>query len=185
MNYSNVKKIEFALAKDFVLIIFSALFLGLFSNVYIPLFFTPIPLVLQNSIAITYGYFLKSKKAYFSIILFILLGALGLPFFAKGAAGITPLLGASGGYIFSYAIAGYIIGKIFEKSTKNIAWTILLGHLIVLFCGCIWFSFFVGISKAFILGVLPFLPGDIFKTIVITKLIKLKKWKRLLSSITG
>lgn len=175
MNYSLTKKMEFSLIKDLVSVIFCALFLGLFSNVYIPLFFTPVPIVVQNSIAIAYGYFFKSKKAYFSVILFIILGALGLPFFAKGSFGISVLSGCSGGYIFGYAIAAYIVGRIFEKSAKNISLTILLGHLIVLFCGFVWLSFFVGMAKAFLLGVLPFIGGDVFKTIVIAKLIKLKK----------
>lgn len=173
MNHSLVKPVKVDIVKDFVLIVFSAVFLGLFSNIYIPLFFTPVPLILQNSIAITYGYFLKSKKAYFSIILFILLGAAGLPFFSYGFCGISILLGVRGGYIFGYAIAGYIVGKLFEKyGEKNISLNILIGHLIVLFCGFIWFSFFVGISKAFFLGVLPFIGGDILKTIIITKFIK-------------
>lgn len=172
MNFSISKKVEIGFVKDFLLIIFGALFLGLFSNIYIPLFFTPIPIVLQNSIAISFGYFFKSKNAFFSIILFILLGIVGLPFFSGGAFGLSALLSVKGGYIIGYSIAGYTVGKIFEKTSKNIALTILLGHLIVLFCGFIGFSFFVGMSKAFILGVLPFLVGDIFKTIVISKLIK-------------
>lgn len=172
MNISIAKKLEFDLIKDVLLVIFGALFLGLFSKVYIPLFFTPIPLILQNSIAISYGYFFKSKKACFSILLFILLGALGLPFFSNGAFGIETLISVKGGYIFGYAIAGFLVGKIFEKSQKNIALTILFGHMVVLLCGCIGFSFFVGFTKAFLLGVLPFIAGDIFKSIVISKLIK-------------
>ncbi len=175
MNYSITKKVEIDFVKDFILIIFSALFLGLFSKIYIPLFFTPVPIVLQNSIAVTFGYFLKSKKTGFSILLFIVLGTIGLPFFSGGNFGLAHLMSTNGGYILGYCIAGYIVGKIFEKSTKNISFTILLGHLIILFCGFVWFSFFVGITKAFILGVLPFIVGDIFKTIVITKLIKLEK----------
>jgi len=172
MDYSIAKKVENDFVKNFVLIIFGALFLGLFSKIYIPLFFTPIPIVLQNSIAITYGYFFKSKKAFFSILLFILLGVLGFPFFSRGAFGLMHLLSTNGGYILGYCFSGYIVGKIFEKSTKNISLTILFGHIIILFCGFVWLSFFIGATKAFILGVLPFIAGDLFKTIVITKLIK-------------
>jgi biotin transport system substrate-specific component len=172
--YSIAKKNEIAFVKDSILIVFSALFLGIFSNVYIPLFFTPVPLVLQNSIAVCFGFFLKSKKAFFSILLFLFLGAIGFPFFSKGSCGFNFLMSVTGGYLFGYSIAGYIVGKIFEKTSKNISLTVLFGHLIILCCGFIWFSFFVGITKAFILGVLPFITGDVIKSIIITKLIKLK-----------
>ena len=161
--------------KEVCQVILAAVFLGLFSKIYIPLFFTPIPLILQNSIAVTYGYFFKSKMSAASILLFILLGAIGFPFFSGGSFGLTHLVSVKGGYIFGYAIAGYIIGKLFEKSEKNISIKILLGHLVILLCGWMWFSLFIGIGKAFVLGFLPFIAGDIFKTIIITKLIRNEK----------
>jgi len=172
--------IKIPFIKDITLVIFLGLFLGLFSKIYIPLFFTPVPIVLQNSIAIVYGYIFKSKKAFLSVLLFILLGGLGLPFFSKGC-GFAYLISTNAGYIFGYLIAAFIVGKIIEKndfyrnfSLKNIFFIILLGHLTVLFCGWLWFSTFIGIKKAFMLGVLPFIAGDIFKTLAIVKLIKLK-----------
>jgi biotin transport system substrate-specific component len=176
MIYSIAKKLNITFVKDIVQVILAALLLGLFTNICIPLFFTPVPIVLQNSISVAYGYFLKSKKAGLSILLFIILGIFGFPFFAKGSSGLSFLCNVTGGYIFGYAIAGYLVGKIFEKSSKNISLTILFGHLIILLCGWIWFSYFVGMPRAFVLGVLPFIPGDIFKSIVIVKLIKLYKF---------
>jgi len=177
-SLSELKKVAFySFAKDILLIVFGVLFLGLFAKVAIPLFFTPVPIILQNSISITYGYFLKSKRAFFSIFLFIILGAVGLPFYSNGAFGLHHLFYTNGGYIIGYSIAAFIVGKIFEKnrdklSTKFIALNILFGHLIVLFVGWSWFSTIAGMKTAFLLGVLPFIAGDVFKSIVITKFIK-------------
>jgi len=178
MSLTIAKKADYTFVKDIAEVIFAALFLGLFAKVYIHLFFTPVPIVLQNSIALAYGGFLSSKKSALSVLLFILLGVLGLPFFAGGSFGISTLLSTTGGYIIGYAIAAYFVGEIFEmknlKSTKSISLVILLAHMVILFCGASWLSTFIGMKKAFILGVLPFIAGDVFKTIVITKLIKLK-----------
>ena len=119
---THVSKIEKLFIRDISQVVFAAFFLGLFSKVYIHLCFTPVPIVLQNSIALTYGWFLGSKKGSLSVLLFILLGVLCLPFFALGAYGISTLLSTTGGYIIGYAIAAYFVGKVFEdkniKSTK-------------------------------------------------------------------
>ncbi|MFA6119420.1 MAG: biotin transporter BioY [Parachlamydiales bacterium] len=178
MSYTLVegKEKNYTLAKNICLIIFGAIFLGIFSKIYIPLFFTPVPIGLQNSIAVSYGFFYKSKKAALSIFLFVFLGCMGLPFFSHGSYGLLHLLSSTGGYIIGYIIAAFFVGRIFEKikifSLKNISLTILFGHLIVLVMGWLWFSTIVGMKTAFVLGVLPFIAGDVFKSIVITKLIK-------------
>lgn len=174
LTISNSKPNYFLLAV--LQVIFSALFLGLFAKVQIPLFFTPVPIALQNSISISFGYFLKSKKAFLSIMLFVFLAAIGFPFFSNGNSGSNYLMSTNGGYIFGYAIAGYVVGLLFEK-TKNfkviqVFLNVLIGHLIVLFCGFIWLSSFLGLKNAFLLGVICFIPIDIFKALIITKLIK-------------
>ncbi|MBN2479375.1 MAG: biotin transporter BioY [Parachlamydiales bacterium] len=163
--------------KDVLIIVFSALFLGLFSKIYIPLFFTPIPLVLQNSLAISYGFYFKDYRSYTSVLLFLLLGALGLPVFFGGHFGVKHLFSTNCGYLFGYALAALFVSKMCNLKTQkklHPALIIFLGHMLVLFMGWCWFSYFVGLKKAFILGVLPFIPFDIFKTAVIAKFIKYK-----------
>jgi biotin transport system substrate-specific component len=176
VSLSKNELLAFGFLKDILLIIFASLFLALFSKISIPLFFTPVPIALHNSISIGYGYFLKSKRAFLAVFLFIILGATGLPFFANGNFGMHHLFSTNCGYIFGYSIAAYIIGNIFEKkeklTTKFIALNVLFGHLIVLFLGWAWFSTYVGMKTAFILGVAPFIAGDIFKSVLLTKLIK-------------
>lgn len=178
MSYSITKKLEIDIIKDICQVLLGAFFLGLFAKIYIPLFFSPIPIVLQNSIALSYGYFFGAKKGAISVLLFIALGIFGLPFFASGSFGLQTLMSATGGYILSYLLATYLVGMCFQKfkepTSKNISYIIVSGHLLVLFGGFLWFSFFVGVKQAFLLGVVPFIATDIFKSIVITKMIKLK-----------
>lgn len=178
MSISIANKKDNVIAKDILLVIFASLFLALFAKVYIPLFFTPVPLILQNSLAISYGFFLKGKKGSIAVLLFITLGAIGLPFFSGGHFGLSWLASSTGGYILGYFFASFVVGKLFEKqkySTKNAALIILFGHMIVLFSGWTLFSYFVGMKTAFLLGVLPFIATDVLKTIAITKLIQFNK----------
>ncbi|NGX33783.1 MAG: Biotin transporter BioY2 [Candidatus Anoxychlamydiales bacterium] len=178
MSLTIAKRIEKDTLKDICQILLGTFFLAMFAKIYIPLFFTPVPIILQNSIAISYGFFLGPKKSVFSVLLFIFLGIIGLPFFSNGNFGIDFILNTNGGYILSYFIASFVVGEIFQKNSdltqRKIGLTILLGHLIVLFGGSIWFSYFVGLKKALLLGVVPFIAIDILKSIVITKAIQLK-----------
>ncbi|HEU65011.1 MAG TPA: hypothetical protein ENH96_06480 [Chlamydiae bacterium] len=82
MSLTIAKRIEKDIIKDICQVLFGAFFLAMFAKIYIPLFFTPVPIILQNSIAISYGFFLGSKKGSFATLLFLFLGAMGLPFFA-------------------------------------------------------------------------------------------------------
>ena len=178
MSITIAKRIEKDIIKDICQVLFGAFFLAMFAKIYIPLFFTPVPIILQNSIAISYGFFLGAKKGSIATLLFIFLGSIGLPFFAGGSFGMQTVMGATGGYILSYFISCFVVGKIFQKnldlSQRKIGLTMLLGHLIVLFGGALWLSFFLGLKKAILLGIVPFIATDIFKSIVLTKLIHLK-----------
>jgi biotin transport system substrate-specific component len=191
------RKKELSFIKDVSHVFFATFFLAIFAKVHIYLFFTPVPLILQNSIAISYGYFLGLKKSSFAILLFILLGALGLPVFTNGNFGMSYLLNITGGYIFSFFFASLVVAKIFDSFkekryeinysiSKNnflmkfvfqnkIFLTIFLGHIIVLLGGSLYLSLFIGIKEAILLGILPFVLGDIFKSIILCKLIQVKK----------
>jgi biotin transporter BioY len=98
--------------------IFAALFAALTAAVAwfkIPLPFTPVPITLQTLAVLLSGVMLGSYYGALSMIIYLLLGAIGLPVFAGGGSGIGALLGPTGGYLFSYPIAAFVIGKMKEK----------------------------------------------------------------------
>src|SRR3989338_1336836 len=101
--------------------VFAALFAALTGAVAwfkIPLPFTPVPITLQTLMVLLSGAMLGPYYGALAMILYILVGALGLPVFAGGGSGIGALLGPSGGYLFSYFIAAFVVGKMLEK--KNL-----------------------------------------------------------------
>ncbi len=102
--------------------VFAALFAALTAAVAwfkIPLPFTPVPITLQTLVVLLSGAMLGSYYGALSMIIYLAVGAIGLPVFAGGASGIGVLLGPTGGYLVSYPIASFVIGKMLEK--KNLS----------------------------------------------------------------
>lgn len=102
--------------------VFAALFAALTAAVAwfkIPLPFTPVPITLQTLVVLMSGAMLGPYYGALSMIIYLVLGAIGLPVFAGGSSGIGALLGPTGGYLFSYPIAAFIIGKMLEKKKLN------------------------------------------------------------------
>jgi len=135
----------------------------------IPLY--PVPLTLQNLFTLLAGMTLGSVLGGSSQIIYVLLGLIGLPVFADFKAGIGVLFGPTGGFLFGFIISSYIVGKAIElKKEKDIFYYFLaggIGIIIIYISGITQLSLVtgIGIKKALMVGVFPFLPGDILKII--------------------
>jgi biotin transport system substrate-specific component len=148
----------------------SLLLAGL-AQISIPLPFTPVPLTGQTFGVLLVAAALGSKRGILSMILYILEGALSLPFFAGGASGWHVLVGATAGYLLGFVIAAYVIGLLAEHGLERTIRTsfipFIVGTLIIYLFGVAWLATLLGsISKAIIAGLLPFLIGDLIKLIL-------------------
>src|SRR3989338_4487841 len=102
--------------------IFAALFAALTGVVAwfkIPLPFTPIPITLQTLLVLMSGAMLGAYYGALAMIVYLILGAIGLPVFAGGSSGVGALLGPSGGYLLSYPPAAFVIGLIAKKNERK------------------------------------------------------------------
>lgn len=133
----------------------------------IPLY--PVPLTLQTLFTLLAAMTLGSVQGMSSQIIYVMLGVVGLPVFAGFKAGIGILFGPTGGFLFGFIICACVIGKIIElKKEKNIFYYFLagiIGTIILYIIGITQLSLVtgIGVKKAIIVGMLPFLPGDILK----------------------
>ncbi len=103
--------------------VFAALFAALTGAVAwfkIPLPFTPVPITLQTLMVLLSGAMLGAYYGALAMLLYLIVGAIGLPVFAGGSSGVGALLGPTGGYLFSYPIAAFAIGKMLEKKKLNL-----------------------------------------------------------------
>lgn len=139
----------------------------------IPLGFIPVPITAQTLGIMLAGCFLGKKTAGISLILFIVLVALGLPLLSGGRGGISVLVGPSAGYIFSWPVAAFCIGYATEKvwptmkTWKVFIINIVFGVLLVSLIGAPVMALITHTSVwAGLAGASAFLPGDCIKAII-------------------
>ena len=135
----------------------------------IPIGQVPISL---TTLAIYFGvYLLGAKKGTVSVLIYILLGLVGLPVFSGFSGGPAKLFGVTGGYIFGYLFLAAISGCFVEFFEKNYLLQfagMVLGTAVLYLFGTVWFLFLTKSTVVYAIGacVLPFLPGDLAKIIL-------------------
>jgi len=156
--------------RDLLLISISALFVAAFAQIRIPLPITPDPLTGQTFAVLLIGAALGSKRGAASLMLYTLMGTLGLPFFAGGASGLAYLSGPTLGYLVGFVVATYVIGLLAERGLERSVRTSLvpfaIGTLVIYIFGAGWLAILFGIEQALALGLLPFLIGDAIKLVL-------------------
>lgn len=145
---------------------------------------TAVPFTLQ-----TLGVFLSfsilgGKKSTVTVVVYVILGAIGLPVFAGFTGGIGILLGINGGFIFGFVLATlamWLLQTLLNRS-KLLPLIMLVGLLVCYACGTAWYMVYcassgtaVGLAAALSLCVLPYVIPDILKlslALLITRRIK-------------
>ena len=155
--------------------IFCALFAaltGVGGLIAIPLPFTPVPITLQTFFTFLAGAILGKYLGALSQLIYLLLGVVGIPVFAKGSSGIGILLGPTGGYLAGFVPAAFLVGWILERKEKPplglIFLAMVVGLLAIYLPGVGWLMWVarMNLVKALLLGALPFLPGDGIKIVL-------------------
>jgi biotin transport system substrate-specific component len=171
MSVGTLSQVAFparTLTRDVFLVFGASLAVAGLAQVSIPLPFTPVPITGQTLGVLLSGIVLGSRRAALAMALYLLEGAIGLPFFAGGRSGLG---GPTTGYLLAYPIAAFLTGLLAERGWDRkpltAALAMLTGSLAIFTLGALWLSSFVGgAQKAFLLGVLPFIPGDLLKTTI-------------------
>jgi len=141
----------------------------------------PIPLSLGLFAVFLLAYILE-KKSVICIILYLIIGLIGLPVFSGFSGGAMKLLGLTGGYLLSYPLCAYI-SALFIKKFDNYKLHFLgmvLGLIACYMFGTIYFCFVGNAELAYALKVcvIPFIIPDLIK-IVLAILIGSQLKKRL------
>ncbi|MBR0475073.1 MAG: biotin transporter BioY [Erysipelotrichaceae bacterium] len=130
-----------------------------------------VPISLATLTVMLAGVLLGSKEGTISVIIYLLLGMVGLPVFAGYSSGPTVLFGVTGGFLFGYIPLAFISGLAIEKKDdyKSMILGMLIGNLVLYVIGTIWFMIYLKASLGKALGacVIPFIPGDIIKMIIV------------------
>jgi biotin transport system substrate-specific component len=153
--------------RDLLLVVAGSLCVAGMAQVRIPLPFSPVPITGQTFAVLVVGASLGSRRGVASLALYLLLGLLGLPFFAGGTSGLSVLLGPTGGYLIGFIIAAWLVGLLaargLDRKIPSALLAFLAGEMVIYLFGVAWLSLYLGILHAIIAGFLPFLIGDAIK----------------------
>ena len=165
------------------LVVFGSLLLAVSAQFKIPLY--PVPVTGQTLAVLLIGMTYGLRLGGITMAVYLLEGALGLPVFAGGAAGMAVLMGPTGGYLFGFLLAGVAMGFLAERGMgRTVVSTIAamaIGNFVIYLCGALWLANFIGFGQAIAAGVLPFLYGDMLKLVVAAGLMPLA-WRAVNSA---
>lgn len=163
------------------LVLGGAAFVGVAAQIAIPLPFTPVPLTLQTFAVLLVGASLGSLRGALSMVVYLIVGMVGVPWFAEGSSGFS---NASFGYILGFIFAAFIVGRLAERGASTTALRsaglMVVGNLAIYAVGVTWLKFAIDVNwaTALSLGVVPFLIGDAVKIALAAGLLPLS-WKGL------
>ena len=139
------------------------------AQVSFPLPWTPVPVTGQTFAVLLSGAVLGWKAGAASQLLYVGLGAVGLPFYADGASGWNVVTGATGGYLVGFIVAAALIGHLAERGQdRSVATSVpamLAGTAVIYLAGVTWLAASLDVSgtRALELGLVPFVVGDALK----------------------
>lgn len=151
------------------------------SWISIPLPFTPVPINLALLGVYLAGGLLGGHYGFYSELIYVLLGAIGVPVFAGFSGGFGIITGPTGGYIIGYVFAAITVGLMAagteklpaKRSVLRLALACIAGMAVCYAFGTIWYVLLTGTGMwaALVACVFPFLPGDAVKIILAVILI--------------
>lgn len=133
---------------------------------------TPVPVTGQTFAVLLSGAALGMGRGAASQLLYVTLGAVGLPFYADATGGWTAASGATAGYLVGFIVAAALVGRLADGGEDRRPLTalsaMLLGSAVIYAFGATWLAHDLSISaaKAVELGVAPFLIGDAAKVVL-------------------
>lgn len=156
--------------REMVYVALFAALIAICSWISIP---TTVPITLQTlGICVAAG-LLGKKLGTLSVLVYVLLGAVGLPVFAGFSGGLGVLLGTTGGYVLGFLFTALATGLVTERlgrSTPVMALGMVLGVVLCYFFGTVWFMVVyantsgpVGVFTALSWCVFPFVVPDLCK----------------------
>ena len=150
-------------------VVFSLL-TALAAQIVIPI--GPVPITGQTFAVLLTGALLGSRLGAMAMIVYLVEGGVGLPFFYGGSGGIGHILGPTGGYLVAFPAAAFITGSFAEngwdKRFVTAVAAMAVGSIVILLAGWAWFSVLMHTAPfaAFKVSVAPHLAGDVIKILL-------------------
>lgn len=140
----------------------------------VPMPGSAVPVTLQTLFVSLAGVLLGARLGAVAMTTYVLIGLMGAPVFSLGFGGPAVLLGPTGGYLLAFPLAAAVTGLLAPRrdatsplATLRLGIAILLGTFVVFAGGFAQLALLLGDPlRAFAVGVVPFLIGDVVKTLL-------------------
>jgi biotin transport system substrate-specific component len=165
--------------RNVLLAVLGTAFVAAAAQVQIPLW--PVPVTGQTFAVLIVGMVFGMRLGAATLLLYMAEGTLGIPVFAKFAAGPAVIAGPTGGYIIGFVLAagaiGYLAERGWDRNVVATALAMLAGNVLIYVPGLLWLGSVVGWDKPVLeWGLTPFLLGDALKLALAAALLPLA-WK--------
>lgn len=172
------------LVKQAALVVLGIVFLAIAAKIKVPMWPSPVPITLGTFAVLTIGAAYGARLGLATIIGYLLIGALGFDVFAGSTAenaGLTYMMGGTGGYLVGYVLATLTLGTLaargWDRSVLWMALAMLLGNALIYVPGLLWLGELYGWDKPILAwGLTPFLVGDGLKLLLAAVILPLV-WK--------
>jgi biotin transport system substrate-specific component len=150
---------------------------GLLAQVRLPLPFTQVPVTGSTLGVLLAGAVLGARYAAASQVIYVALGTAGLPWFTGFSGGLAVLQGVTGGYLVGFILAAELLAVVNARYVRVRAFwpqvcLMACASALILACGALHLRLVLHLDLKQTLwgGVLPFIPGDAFKTVLAASL---------------
>lgn len=168
--------------RQLALVLLGSALVGLSAQVSLP--FYPVPATLQPLVVMLIGMAYGARLGMLTMLAYLLEGAMGLPVFSMGRAGVAHLMGPTGGYLIGFVLAAGVVGYLAERGwDRRVSTTVaamLLGNLMLYLPGLLVLHSVTGMNwhATLAAGLLPFVLQDVLKAIIAAGLLP-GAWKLL------
>ena len=155
--------------KQAALLVTGVLFLALAAKIKVPMW--PVPITMGTFAVLTIGAAYGPRLGLVTMMVYMLVGALGFDVFAGSSAevsGLSYMLGGTGGYLVGYVMATLALGVLAQRGwDRSVSWmalAMLIGNSLIYIPGVLWLGQLYGWDKPILAwGLTPFLVGDAMK----------------------
>jgi biotin transport system substrate-specific component len=158
-------------ARDLALIVAAVALTALCAQITFYLPGSDVPVTGQTFAVLLSGAALGANRGAAAMLLYVALGTIGLPVFHAGAHGTDIVFGATGGYLFGFLVAGWVVGRLAEarldRTPVKALPVFLVGSAIVYAIGVPWLAISAHMSLGAAIGdgLTPFIGGDVVKAL--------------------
>ena len=153
--------------KELTFIALAAALMAVFSQISLPI--GSVPMTVQIFAVVLIGTVLDKKSATISMVIFVLLGAIGIPVFANFKSGLSAILGATGGYLYGFIFTAFIVAYLKEFNNKILLYAGTVFSIVLTeFIGTLQLKIVLSLTmvQALTAGFIPFILKDIILGII-------------------